>query len=73
MVELSSVVPCTTDATLKVKNPAGREVMTIRGRGGPTPYLTLDLAVKADQGAEAHRLHTAGFTFAEVAERLGCR
>ncbi|HET9255761.1 MAG TPA: hypothetical protein VFO16_11225 [Pseudonocardiaceae bacterium] len=43
----------------------------MRRRGGPTPYLRLNLAVKVGQGAEAHRLHTAGFTFAEVAERLG--
>lgn len=45
--------------------------MTMRRRGGPTPYLRLDLAVKVDQSAETHRLHTAGFTFVEVAERLG--
>lgn len=43
----------------------------MRRRGGPTPYLRLDLTVKVDQGTEAHRLHTASFTFAEIAERLG--
>lgn len=43
----------------------------MRGRGGPSPYVTLDLAVKVDQGAEAHRLHSAGLTFAEVADRMG--
>jgi hypothetical protein len=45
--------------------------MTMRRRGGSTPYVRLDLAVKADQGSEAHQLHTAGFTFAEVADRMG--
>lgn len=45
--------------------------MIMRGRGGPTPYVTLDLAVKVHQGAEAHRLHNAGLTFAEVADRMG--
>ena len=45
--------------------------MTMRRRGGPTPHLRLDLGIKVDQGTEAHRLHSAGLTFAEVADRLG--
>jgi hypothetical protein len=43
----------------------------VHRRGGPAPGNRLDLAVKVGQGTEAHRLHTAGFTFAEVADRLG--
>lgn len=43
----------------------------MRRRGGPTPYNRLDLAVKVEQGTTAHRLHQAGLTFAEIAERLG--
>ncbi|MGH4010663.1 MAG: hypothetical protein ACRDTH_21295 [Pseudonocardiaceae bacterium] len=45
--------------------------MIVRRRGGPSPYVRLDLVVKVDQGAEAHRLHSAGFTFAEIADQLG--
>lgn len=43
----------------------------MRRRSGPTPYLRLDLAIKADQGAEAHRLHEGGLSFAQIGERMG--
>jgi hypothetical protein len=46
-------------------------VVHVRRRGGPAPGNRLDLAVKADQAVEAHRLHDTGFTFAEIAERMG--
>ena len=43
----------------------------MRRRGGPAPYVRLDLAVKAEQGAEAFRLHSLGLSFGQVAERIG--
>lgn len=42
-----------------------------RSRGGPTPHLRRPLATKVEQGAEAHRLHQTGLTFAEVSTQLG--
>lgn len=43
----------------------------MRRRAGPSPYLRLDVAIKVEQGTEAHRLHTAGLTFAEIADQMG--
>jgi hypothetical protein len=43
----------------------------MRRRGGPTPYLRLDLAVKVTQACEVHRLREAGHTFAVIAEATG--
>jgi hypothetical protein len=44
----------------------------MRRRGGPTPYLTLDLAVKVDQGAEAHRLPAVKAHVASTSARPRC-
>lgn len=43
----------------------------MRRRGGPTPYLRLDLAVKVEQATRVYKLHGDGLTFAEIADRTG--
>lgn len=43
----------------------------MRGRGGPTPYLRLELAIKVEQATRAYRLHIAGLTFEEIGVRMG--
>jgi hypothetical protein len=43
----------------------------MRRRGGPTPYLRLDLGVRVDQATQVNRLHGDGATFAQIAERTG--
>jgi hypothetical protein len=63
--------PCSTRTTLEVKNRPDGGGDWMRRRGGPTPYLRLDLGVKVDQATQVHRLHGDGATFAQIAERTG--
>jgi hypothetical protein len=42
-----------------------------RRRGGPTPYLRLDLAVKANEGLAVARLVADGASIRQAAAKLG--
>lgn len=42
----------------------------IRGRGGPTPYLRLNLMIKAEQATEAHWLQAQPFSLARQATNV---